>query len=285
MTDKLPLALVTGASSGIGRETAARMAQSGYRVIAAARRMDRLQELADLHQGIEPATVDLADPDDTARFCQMIKQQSDPVSVLVNNAGYAVRGAIEDVPLEDIRRIFEVNLLSLIQVTRACLPDMRRQKKGTIINLSSVVGKVTFPLSGIYAASKHAVEAVTDALRLELRPLGIQVVAIRPGVIATEFQDAANQISGDPLARTHEDYRPIYQAVGAGMGKIFQEMDIPGPELIAGLIMEAIASDSPKAVYAAGPFSDDLLGARLSMDDDSFDQFWSQRTGLADLKV
>lgn len=278
-------ALVTGASSGIGRETALRLAQAGCRVMAAARRMERLQELAGQQAGIEPAAVDLSDPADTDRFCQMIRQRKEPVDILINNAGYAVRGAVEDVPLEAIRRIFEVNLLALLQVTRACLPGMRSQRRGTVVNISSVVGKLAFPLSGIYASTKHAVEAVSDALRLELRPLGIRVIAIRPGVIASEFQEAANQISGDPAARTDDDYRPVYQAVGAGMAKVFENLQIPGPELIAGVIMEALSSDSPRPVYAAGPFTDDLLAARLSMDDEAFDRFWSQKSGLADLQV
>lgn len=278
-------ALVTGASSGIGRETALRLARAGCQVIAAARRLDRLQDLAKAQDGILPMTVDLADPAATQVFCQSIQGLNRPVDILVNNAGYAVRGAIEDVPMEAIRRVLEVNLLSLIQVTRACLPGMRSQRGGVIVNLSSVVGKMAFPISGIYAATKHAVEAVSDALRLELRPLGIHVIAIRPGAIGTEFQDAAARASDDPASRTHPDYLPIYETVGASMSKLFQDPNLPGPALIADLIMAALSEDDPKPAYTAGPMSDDVLAARFAMDDEAFDRFWSQRVGLADLKV
>jgi short-subunit dehydrogenase len=278
-------ALVTGASSGIGRETAIKLTEKGYHVIVAARRMDRLDELAQQFEKISSMQVDLSDPKDTESFCKKISQLEEPVSVLVNNAGYSIRGALEDVSLEDARRIFEVNFFSLIQVTQACLPGMRKQRKGTIVNLSSIVGKIAFPMSGIYAATKYAVEALSDALRLELRPFGIRVISIRPGVIATEFNDVANTMTGDLMARTPDDYKPIYQASGAAVGSMFVDLTIPGPDLIADTIMEAVLSDAPKAAYGAGPFIEEILGQRFALDDDSFDRFWSQKTGLAEFKV
>jgi short-subunit dehydrogenase len=259
MGEKKETALVTGASSGIGRDTVTKLAEKGYQVIAAARRMDRLTELADASAGITPKRVDLSDPGDTKRFCKEISSLSEPVSVLINNAGYSIRGALEDVSMEAVRRIFEVNLFSLIQVTQACLPGMRRRRKGTVVNLSTIVGKFTFPMSGVYSATKHALEAVTDSLRMEMRPFGIRVITIRPGVIATEFNEVGNQMTGDLMARTDPDYKPIYQAAGAGVGGIFAGVTIPGPELIADLILEAILSDAPKAVYAAGPFVEETF--------------------------
>ena len=285
MGEKKETALVTGASSGIGRETAIKLAEKGFQVIAAARRMDRLTELADQFDGISPKKVDLSDPGDTERFCKEISGLSEPVSVLINNAGYSIRGALEDVPMEALRRIFEVNLISLIQVTQACLPGMRRRRKGTVVNLSTIVGKFTFPMSGVYSATKHALEAITDSLRMEVRPFGIRVITIRPGVIATEFNDVATEMSGDLMARMDPDYKPIYQAAGAGVGAMFGGLTIPGPELIADLILEAVLSDAPKAVYAAGPFVEDILGKRFELDDDGFDRFWTEKTGLSDLKV
>jgi short-subunit dehydrogenase len=285
MGEKKETALVTGASSGIGRETAKKLAKKGFQVIAAARRMDRLNELADEFGGITPKGVDLSDPGDTQRFCKEISSLANPVSVLINNAGYSIRGALEDVPMEALRRIFEVNLISLIQVTQACLPGMRRLRKGTVVNLSTIVGKFTFPMSGVYSATKHALEAIADSLRMEVRPFGIRVITIRPGVIATEFNDVATQMTGDLMGRTDPDYKPIYQAAGAGVGAMFAGLTIPGPELIADLILEAVLSDAPKAVYAAGPFVEDILGKRFELDDDGFDRFWTEKTGLGDLKV
>ena len=283
MTEKK--ALVTGASSGIGRETAIGLAKKGYQVIVAARRLDRLQELAEQVQGIVPVQVDLSVPQKVEDFCGYLLDQKDPVSVLINNAGYSVRGALEDVSMESIRRLFEVNVFSLIRVTQSCLPGMRKLRTGTIVNLSSMVGKFVFPMSGVYASTKHAVEAISDALRIELRPFGINVVTIRPGVIATEFNEVGNQMTGDLMARTDPDYRPIYEAAGAGAGKMFAGVTLPGPELIADTIVEAVLSDSPKAVYSAGPMSDEFLGKRFSLDDDAFDRFLTDKVELTGLKV
>ena len=278
-------ALVTGASSGIGRETTRRLAQEGFQVIALARRKERLDDLVKEYQNILPRPVDLSDAQELEKFCQEIASLADPISVLINNAGFSVRGAVEDVSLSSIRRLFEVNLFALVRVTQACLPGMRRLRRGRIINLSSVVGKFPYPTSGPYAATKHAVEAITDALRMEVRPFGIYVVTIRPGVIGTEFNEVANKLTGDLLSRTHPDYKPVYQAYGAAMGKLFSNIIIPGPEIIASLILEAVLSDSPKAAYCAGPMVEEILGPRTKLDDDSFFQFMSEKTGLKDLKV
>ncbi len=285
MTQSSQLALVTGASSGIGRETAIKLAEKGFKVIAAARRMDRLQELAQNYEGIVPMQVDLSDAADTERFCAEIAGLNEPVSILVNNAGYSVRGSVEDVPLEAARRVFEVNLFSLIQITQACLPGMRKMRSGTIINLSSIAGKFTFPLGGIYAATKYAVEAVTDALRLELGPMGIRVIAIRPGIVGTEFNDVANQVSGEYMGQAQDDYTQEAQAIGASLGGIFKDLTIPGPEAIAGIIVDAVLADAPKAAYAAGPFTNDMLVKRFALDDDAFNDCLSGKLGLADLKV
>jgi short-subunit dehydrogenase len=278
-------ALVTGASSGIGKETARRLAQEGFQVIASARRKESLAELAKENQNIIPRPVDLSDAQELEKFCQELSGLSEPISVLINNAGFSIRGALEDVPLSSVRRVYEVNLFALIGVTQACLPGMRRLKGGTIVNLSSIIGKFTFPLNGVYSSTKHALEAISDALRMEVRPFGIRVVTIRPGVIATEFNDKANQLTGDLLSRTDPDYKPVYQAYGAGMAKLFSNISIPGPDLIADIIVKAVLSDSPKAVYFAGPFVEEIFGQRIRMDDDGFDQFMTEKTGLKGLKV
>jgi short-subunit dehydrogenase len=162
---------------------------------------------------------------------------------------------------------------------------MRRQRRGTIINLSSIVGKFPFPTSGVYAASKHAVEAISDALRLELRPFGIRVVTIRPGPVVTEFNEVANQLTGDLLSRTDPDYKPLYQAYGAAMGKLFSTLSLPGPDTIASLIVETALSDAPKATYSKGPLVEEILIPRIRMDDDAFDSFLAEKTGLKGLKV
>jgi short-subunit dehydrogenase len=285
MNNSRQVALITGASSGIGRDTAIKLAEKGFEVIAVARREKRLKELADQFQNITPKRVDLSQADQTEIFCQYLSELQNPVTVLINNAGYSVRGALEDVPIDSIRRLFEVNVFALMRVTQACLPGMRKLRKGTIINLSSIVGKFSFPFSGVYAAVKHAVEGITDALRLELSPFGIKVVAIRPGPIATEFNEVGNKLSGDLMAKTDPDYKPIYQTSGAATGKIFAGLTIPGPDLIADLILKAILSDTPDVVYSAGPLSDEFLGAREKLDDKDFHNFFLEKFDLMNLKV
>ncbi|UCD80358.1 MAG: SDR family NAD(P)-dependent oxidoreductase, partial [Desulfobacterales bacterium] len=273
-------AVVTGASSGIGKVTALRLAGKGINVIAAARRLERLIDMAEQNRNITPQKVDLADPADVESFCSYIAGLQQPVSILINNAGYSSRGVLEDVSLEKIKRLFEVNLFSLMRVTQACVPGMRRMRAGVIVNLSSIVGKFPFPGSGVYASSKFAVEGITDALRIELAPFGIKVVTIRPGAIATEFGEIAEKMTGDLLARTDQDYKLFYQTVKAAMAKIFVNRSASSPELIADLIEEAVFADKPRAVYAAGALSNEFLARRADLDDDRFYRFMLEKFDL-----
>jgi len=285
MEDGTGLALVTGASSGMGRETAKRLAQKGLRVIVAARRMERLQEMSSQHKSMIPKCVDLSNPQEVTAFCQYVSALPDPISVLINNAGYSIRGALEDVPPEAVRRVFQVNLFSLIQITQACLPAMRRRRKGRIVNVSSMVGKFPFPMSGVYAATKHAVEAITDALRLEVAPFGIQVVAIRPGFVNTEFNEAATHITGDLMSKTDPDYRPLYETAGAGVGKLFVNGTVSGPEPIADLILHAALSENPRMVYSGGFLSQEMQEKRSQLDDEGFYRFFGELTRLGTLRM
>lgn len=285
MSESKQTALITGASSGIGRETAIKLAEKDFYVIAAARRENRLNNLADQFPNITPKQVDFSQADETEVFCRYLSELQNPVTVLVNNAGYSVRGALEDVSIEVIRRLFEVNLFALMRVTQACLPGMRKLRKGTIVNLSSIVGKFAFPCSGVYAAAKYAVEGLTDALRLELAPFGIKVVVIRPGPIGTEFNEVSNKLSGDLMTKTDPDYKPIYQTAGVATGKMFKGLSIPGPDLIADIILEAIFSNTPEAAYSAGPLSDEFLGKRENLNDKQFHNFILEKFDLVNLQV
>jgi short-subunit dehydrogenase len=279
------LALVTGASSGMGRETAKRLAERGYEVIVTARRLERLEELAAQYRSMIPKKADLSNPQEVTALCEYLAGLSDPVSVLINSAGYSLRGALEDVPAERARRVFQVNLFSLIQITQTCLPGMRKQRKGRIVNVSSMAGKFAFPLSGVYAATKHALEAVTDALRLEVAPFGIKVVTIRPGFVATEFNDAGARITGDLLSTTDPDYKPLYQASAASIGKLFVNVTVPGPEPVADLILEAVLSENPRIVYSCGYMSQEMLTKRFQLDDEGFNGFLGELTGLGALRM
>lgn len=278
-----PLALVTGASSGIGRETARLLAQKGYRVLACARRRGRLKELAAEQDGIEPRTVDLADATALGEFCAQLAETDPPVELLVNNAGYSVRGVVEKVPLEAVRRMFEVNFFALCQLTQAVLPGMRRARRGTVVNVSSIAGKMVFPANGYYSASKHALEAVTDALRHEVAPFGIRVIAIRPGPIATEFGQVVSQTSGPWLE--DPDYQPVYEKALGFLQRVTGAQEVPGPEVVARLILEVIDDPHPLPSYAVGPLTQDYLPRRLQDPEAGWRDFLDQELGLKELKL
>jgi len=284
MTGKRQTALVTGASSGIGWETAKRLAREGYWVIAAARRLDRLEALAREVEGITPKAFDLSIPESVEAFCRYLFELQEPVGILVNNAGYSIRGVLEGQSVDSIRRLFQVNVFSLIRITQSCLPGMRKQRAGTIINVSSLVGKVTNPMNGAYAASKHAVEAISDALRLELRPFGIRVVTIRPGPVATEFHTVAQQWD-QTQGQMIEDYVPVLEAAGKATKAMLGALQMAMAEDAARIIVEAILSDSPSAAYTVGPLVEDMLAERKQLSDDAFNQRMAERMGLSGLKV
>lgn len=208
--------VVTGASAGIGEAMVHQLVNAGARVVASARRADRLAALAE-RLGPERVRIvagDVTDPEVRAR----ILAEADAMGgawLLVNNAGFGQRGPLELVPESEARRQFEVNVFSLMELTRLFLPGMRARGTGRVMNVSSVVGKVAFPISGWYAATKHALEALSDALRLEVAPFGIDVVLIEPGPIATEFFTVAettmSKLEGDVGA-----YESIIQGVHEG---------------------------------------------------------------------
>src|SRR5499427_6321657 len=198
--------IITGASAGIGEQAARRLARGGARVVISARRRDRLDSL---EQEIRAAggkalavAADVTSADDRARLVDLTVRTFGRIDGLVNNAGYGVRGPIEIVPLEDIRRNFETNVFSLIGLSQLVIPIMRKQRSGRIINISSVAGRIARPLSSVYDSTKHALEALSDGMRGELAPFGIKVVVVEPGFILTEFLDVSNAVS---RAATEQD--------------------------------------------------------------------------------
>jgi NADP-dependent 3-hydroxy acid dehydrogenase YdfG len=242
MTQKI--ALVTGASGGIGRAITELLAANGFYVFAAARRMDRLEALRS--DSIEPLQLDVTDPGMINAAISRVMSSKGRIDVLVNNAGYGLYGTVEGVTADQVRHQFNVNVFGLGQMTQAVLPIMREQKAGTIVNIASVVGKVSLPCAGWYCASKHAVEALSDALRLEVRQFGIKVVVIEPGAIKTEFDDVALDTlekSGDP-----EAYAPLK----TGLRKLIEQTyrKAPGPAVIARTVLRAATSANPRPRYA-----------------------------------
>ena len=210
MTDWAPrTALVTGASSGIGRGVALALAGKGVRVIAAARRIDALERLASESGGrITALKLDVTDDAQLRALPERLGAFNADVDLLVNNAGYAAAGPVEDVPLDEARRQFDVNLVGLIGVSQAVVPAMRANRSGRIVNISSVAGVVSLPFLGIYCASKFAVEGLSDAMRLELKPFGIYVCIAQPAAIASEFANVTHDQARAPSDAYARWYRP-----------------------------------------------------------------------------
>lgn len=246
--------LVTGASSGIGVAVARRLARAGARVVLTARRAAPLaalaRELDPTGAAVLACAGDVGSAEDRARWVREARAKFGRIDALVNNAGYGTRGPVELVPVEAVRRNFETNVFALIALTQLVLPAMRTQGSGAIVNIGSVAGRIARPWSGIYDATKHALEAVTDALRGELRPFGIRVTLIRPGYIATEFVDAADAASAAHLADAGP-YAPFQAAFRSGYHRL---RSVAGaPDDIARLVERALRSDDPASRYN-GPF-------------------------------
>ncbi len=206
------VALITGCSSGIGRATALLLARTGYRVFATVRtpqaEASLRAEAGDLP--LETLRKDLSEDDAAAGLAHEVLRRSGRIDVLVNNAGYAVLGAVEDLRADAVRRQFQVNVFTPVQLCRETLPAMRSQRHGRIVNVSSMAGRVSVPLMGAYCASKFALEAFTDSLRAEAKPFGVRVALVEPGPVATEFNRAA-VVESREILETVSPYRPVYQ--------------------------------------------------------------------------
>jgi NAD(P)-dependent dehydrogenase (short-subunit alcohol dehydrogenase family) len=243
--------LVTGCSSGIGRATAIEAARRGHQVFASARRREDVADLT--AKGIETVSLDVTDPASIDKAVAATLAAAGPIDALVNNAGYGQYGAIEDVSPEEWRAQFEVNVFGALAVLRAVLPGMRAARRGTIVNVSSLAGKVTVPFAGAYCASKHALEAISDALRVELAPWRIRVVVIEPGPIQTHFGDRSRQATARILS-TPGPYSSFYENAEKASVKDFQR-GRRRPEAVARVIVRAIESKRPRTRYRVAPLA------------------------------
>ncbi len=246
--------LITGASSGIGEATARRLAEKGARVVLTARRQKRLDALA--HE-IDPTDTnvlalagDITIDADRRRWVDETLAKFGRIDGLVNNAGYGTRGPVEIVPVDAVRLNFETNVFSLLALTQLVLPHMRERGDGCVVNIGSVAGKIARPLSSIYDSTKHALEALTDGLRGELKPFGVRVSLIRPGFIITEFVEAANAAS-ESIIENAGPYTPYLSGFRLGYDKLRRVAGHPND--IARLVEIAMSSDNPAPRYSA-PF-------------------------------
>ena len=246
--------IITGASSGIGEATVRRLVRGGAKVVIFARRADQLKTLAkELDPtGASVLTVagDVTSDTDRRQLVAATLEKFGRIDGLVNNAGYGTRGPVEIVPVDAIRKNFETNLFSLIALTQLVLPHMRERGDGCVVNIGSVAGKIARPMSSVYDSTKHALEAITDGLRGELKPFGVRVTLIRPGFIVTEFIDAAS-LASDQYTDNAGPYTPFMAGFRVGYQKL--QLVAGVPEDIARLVERALTADNPAPRYS-GPF-------------------------------
>lgn len=260
--------LITGASSGMGKATAKRLIKDGHVVYGAARRVDNMRELATL--GGRTLKLDVTDPDDVKSAVRTIVQENGCLDVLVNNAGYSVYGSVEEVSDADAKRQFDVNLFGAAAMVRAVLPIMRQQGFGHILNVTSVAGKIGWPLGAWYHASKHALEGWSDSLRMEVKQFGIDVTIVEPGAINSEFADVMN---GPLIERSQGGpYDSLMQGILQANKSAFKGRGTQ-PEIIAHVISRALSKKRPKTRYAAGKAARLVLFLRGCLSDRAFDRF------------
>jgi NAD(P)-dependent dehydrogenase (short-subunit alcohol dehydrogenase family) len=269
MSEPSKAVLITGCSSGIGRATASRLAGSGWTVYASARRPETIEDLREA--GCRTLALDVTDDESMRAAVNAVEQAEGAVGVLVNNAGYSQSGAIETVPLDAVRRQFETNVFGLVRLTQLVLPRMRAQRWGKIVNLGSMGGRLSFPGGGHYHATKHAVEAISDALRFEVKGFGVDVVVIEPGLIKTHFAETAKATmdtdDGGPYAKFNEAIAAA--TVDAYQGPLSRLGG--GPETVAKTIEKAATAQRPRTRYPVTPSARLFMGQRALLTDRMWD--------------
>jgi short-subunit dehydrogenase len=244
--------IITGASAGIGQAIARTLAKAGATVVITARRQERLETLKkEIEQSDGQAIAiigDINSADDRERLLKETMKATGRIDALINNAGYGQRGPVELVPMDAIRQNFETNFFSVVALTQQVIPIMRKQNSGRIVNISSVAGKIARPLYSIYSATKFALEAISDGMRLELAPFGIQVVVIEPGFITTEFSSTASKLAKS-IVEQDSPYKPFFAGSSEGDRPIRKMAGTPDD--IAKLVHIALLANKPKARYVA----------------------------------
>jgi NAD(P)-dependent dehydrogenase (short-subunit alcohol dehydrogenase family) len=273
-TDISRVVLVTGCSSGIGQACARRLEEAGRVVYATARDVQSLSGLRDA--GCRVLALDVTSDASMQAAVERITREAGGIGALVNNAGYSQSGAVETVPIDRIRAQFETNVFGLVRLTQLVLPGMRARRQGRIVNMGSMGGRLTFPGGGIYHATKHALEAITDALRFEVAGFGIDVVLIQPGLIRTGFTqtvtahlDALGQTAGPYAHFTSEVDRITHESYERGrMAPL-----VGSPDDVAAVVAEALASRRPKPRYRVAPSARLLMVLRALLSDRMWDGF------------
>ena len=268
-TNAKKVIIITGASSGIGKDAALQLLKEGHIVYGAARRTDKMQDI--IQAGGHVLPLDVTDEKQIVSGVKQVMEAQKHIDVLWNNAGYGLYGAVEDISIDEARRQFEVNLFGLARMTQEVLPHFRAQHSGTIINTSSMGGKMYTPLGSWYHATKHALEGWSDCLRIELQSFNINVVLIEPGAIATEFGDVVLA----PMLK-HSGSGP-YSKLANTMAKLTrQSYEKKGaaspPSVISKVVSKAIRARRPKTRYVAGKMARPMMFMRKYLGDRIFDK-------------
>jgi NAD(P)-dependent dehydrogenase (short-subunit alcohol dehydrogenase family) len=263
--------LITGCSTGIGRATAERLADDGWNVHATARRPGSIEDLAS--RGCTTHAVDVTDESSMESAVTEVEKDG-PIGALINNAGYSQSGALETIPMDSVRRQFETNVFGLLRMCQLVLPSMRSAGSGRIVNLSSMGGKLTFPGGGVYHATKHAVEALSDAMRFEVKEFGVEVVIIEPGLIITEFGETAAGSLAEieehgPYSKFNSDVARVTANAYTGPMARFGA----GPEAVAAKISKALTAGRPRTRYTVTASAKAMLGMRRLSTDRMWDRF------------
>jgi NAD(P)-dependent dehydrogenase (short-subunit alcohol dehydrogenase family) len=278
MSEPSKAVLITGCSSGIGRASALQLVRSGWKVYATARREEAIADLKDA--GCQTLALDVTDEQSMRAAVDTVERAEGAVGVLINNAGYSQSGAIETVPLEAVRRQFETNVFGLVRLTQLVLPNMRAQRWGKIVNVGSMGGRLSFPGGGHYHATKHALEAISDALRFELRGFGIDVILLEPGLITTEFGEAATASMTQIASSENDPYGHFNATVGAvTKGAYDGPMRLlgAGPERVAKVIRRAISRRRPPARITITPSAKLTIWGRRLLTDRAWDAAMRQQ--------
>ena len=276
--------LITGGTDGLGRAAALLLAERGYRVFAAGRSVEKRAELdriaADKKLPLESLEMDVCDDDSVSRAMQTVLRKAGTIDVLINNAGIGMMAVVEELKAEDLRRVYETNIFGVLRVTQAALPHMRERRRGRILMLSSVAGIVTPPLYAAYSSSKHALEAISNALRLEMFPFHVEVVLIEPGYIVTNFRNVVQEAARSYVeGAAASPYAKIYESAIAGASNSRQASKTT-PEDCAEVILHAIEASHPKARYTVTPLAKWAAFGRRVLPDTLLDSFLRRRFGI-----
>jgi NAD(P)-dependent dehydrogenase (short-subunit alcohol dehydrogenase family) len=270
------VAVVTGSSSGIGFESSLLLARNGFLTYATMRNLNKSESIESIatkeNLPIHIKQLDVTDDTSVKNAIEAISSETGRIDILVNNAGYGLNGAFEDLAMDEIKAQYETNVFGLIRTTQAVLPIMRRQKSGTIINISSGAGRFGFPGSSAYVSTKFAVEGLSESMSYELEPFGIRVVLVEPGVIKTNFVD------GMVIAKKSQDPKSPYSQIIQKMATGFEEMMKNGssPGLVAKVVLNAATNENPSLRYLAGNDVEQWLGSKRNMSDEDFYKMMKQ---------